>query len=731
MIAYNIVTAICFALLTAEVVYVIVSFCIKDRAARIAFLRSFKKGKCAFVYISAIPLYFIGNIYADTPKIIDSFFNAVGSIINLVVLKYDHNSINALMSANIFYEITVYYLFILVAINAVLFTLSLTGQRVWQFAQAVKARFTRRDKLIIFGFNQDNINIYNSDKTHNKTVVDKISSQDCTALYSQKINYVSSYNHSKYICGIFKEIVRKNKNYTVIINTLSDEKNLLLCRDFIKQLSDCTQEERKNIFCRLRVYVFGDPQFEAVYGEIVTGAYGCIHYINKYQKVAMAFIDNYPFTKFMDGTQIDYDTSLLKEGINVNVCMIGFGKTNRQIFLTSVANNQFLTSADGKVCLKPVNYFIFDKEKAENNKNLNHNYYRFKNECAELEQKAYLPFPEFPAREEYCRLDINDCLFYNKIRQTVTSGEKDANFVIIAFGTDLENIDMAQKLVEKRREWNAKFTIFVKSRALRKEQVFSEEENCYFIANENDEVFKLSEITGDSIFHMAQMRNEIYDLEYTITHDKATVVDNKLIEENRRAANEKWYCEKSQLERESSLYCCLSLKSKLHLMGLDYCPASDGGTALSEEEYLAIYAADDKPDTTTYSQTADGKKIVNYTLDFARSRRTTMAIHEHQRWNSFMISKGLIPSSKEQILNETTLKKGKIKHTNGKNYALRRHGNITTFDGLVEFRKIITERDNSNELENDVIKYDYQLLDDAWWLLNENGYKIIRKDDLI
>ena len=26
----------------------------------------------------------------------------------------------------------------------------------------------------------------------------------------------------------------------------------------------------------------------------------------------------------------------------------------------------------------------------------------------------------------------------------------------------------------------------------------------------------------------------------------------------------------------------------------------------------------------------------------------------------------------------------------------------------------------------DVIKYDYQLLDDAYWLLNSNGYKIIR-----
>ena len=729
MVAYNIVTAICFALLTAEVLYIVINLCIKDRASRIAFLRSFKKGKCAFVYISAIPLYFIGHLYAEQP-VLEAFFGAVNKIINLVVLKFENASVQSLMSTNLFFEITIYYCFVLITINAILFALSLTCQRLWQFVQSVKSRFTRKDKLVIFGYNSDNLNIYNSDKAHNKTVIDKISSQDCTSLYSQKISFISSTAYSKYISKIFKETERKNNNRTVIINTLDDEKNLSLCRIFVGQISKRSETDRKKIFSKLRVYVFGDPKYEAIYGEIMSNAYGCIHYINKYQKIAMAFIDCYPFTRFMDGTQIDFDSSLIKKNIDINVCMIGFGKTNRQIFLTSVANNQFLASVDGEPRLKPVNYYIFDKEKAENNKNLNHNYYRFKNECAQLNQADFLPFPELPAKEEYFRLDVNDNLFYNKIREVVSGGKNNANFIIIAFGTDLENIDMAQKLIEKRREWNVNFTIFVKVRAMHQEQIFPEKENCYFIANEKEEVFNLSEITGDNIFRMAQMRNEVYDLEYAITHTDNIIVDDNLIKENRRTAYEKWYCEKSQLERESSLYCCLSLKSKLHLMGLDYCRKEDDGAALTEDEYLQIYAKDDMPDTGTYSQTADGKKIVKYTLNFANSRRTIMAIHEHQRWNSFMISKGLIPSNKDQILNETTLKNGKVKHTNGKNYALRRHGNITTFEGLVEFRKMITERDRSDELENDVIKYDYQLLDDAWWLLNENGYKIIKKQSV-
>ena len=82
-----------------------------------------------------------------------------------------------------------------------------------------------------------------------------------------------------------------------------------------------------------------------------------------------------------------------------------------------------------------------------------------------------------------------------------------------------------------------------------------------------------------------------------------------------------------------------------------------------------------------------------------------------------------------QILNEKIVVKGKLKNSNGKNYAVRRHGNLTTFDGLVKFRQMISSRDGSSELENDVIKYDYQLLDDAYWLLSKNGYKIIKKGE--
>ena len=727
MLWKNIITVACLVVLAAEALAVVFALFTKKRAERIAFLRSFKKGKCSIIFITAIPLYVIGHIHGGE-NLLQAFFTSISEIIGLVVLKYDLDSLRALMDASTLYTVTVYVCFALVAINAVLFSLSLVGQRLWAFFQRVKMRVTAKERLYLFGNNANSQNLYKSDKKRAKIIVDTFADKDCDKLYAKKIAFA----HTDDLCVAAKRIADRCKENVsrriVVVHTGDEEKNVKICRAFIACIENATEREKENMFADMQVYVVGDSRYEAVYVDIVSHGYGCIHYVNKYQRIAMQFIEKYPFTQFMDDRHIDYDTALVKQGTDINVFMVGFGKTSQQIFLTSVANNQFLTAGtDGKPTLKQVHYHIFDRDEAENNKNLNHNYYRFQNECAKVDKDEYLPLPALPAKETYYHLDINDNEFYNRVRESVTRSEKDANFLIIAFGSDLENIDMAQKLVEKRREWGVEnLTIFVKVRTWRKKDTLIDDERCHFIACEKD-VYDIEDLLGDTISRMAKLRNEIYDLEYAITNENASV-DRAYIEKNRVAANRKWYLEKSQLERESSLYCCLSLRSKLHMMGLDYCEkGANGAPALTEEEYMAIYAKGDMPDTTAYEAGADGKKIVRYTLDFPASMRRNLAEHEHLRWNSFMISKGMVPSSKAQILEEKIIKNGKEKYSNGRNYAVRRHGNLTTFDGLVAFRQMVAARDGVDEAEKDVIKYDYQLLDDAYWLLGKTGYKIVKR----
>ena len=724
----KLITVSCLVILILELLFVIINVLCKKRAQRIAFLRSFKKGKCAIIYITAIPLYCLGHMHSGQ-GFLAAFFNAVNKIVSLVVLRYDIETIEGLMLIDPLYHFTIYFCFALVGVNALILTLSLTNQHIWEAIQAVKALTTRKDKLFIFGNNSENISIYKSDKSRNKVIIDDISNEESEKLYMRAISFVSSYSFKAQVSRIFRSTKKLNRECIIIVNTLDDEKNIAICREIIDKINEEPDEIKEHLFKNVKVYAFGNPRYQTIYDDIVKSGSGCIHYVNKYHKIAIDFIDKYPLSKFMDESQIDYKTSLVKDDVDINVLFIGFGKTAQQVFTTSVANNQFLKKGANDPELKAVKYFIFDKEDAENNKNLNHSYYRYRFECKSINPEDYLPLPSLPAEEIYHKLDVNDCNFYNEIRAAVTRNKNDANFIVIAFGSDLENLDMAQKLVEKRKEWGLEnLVIFVKVRVWHKEQTLLDDEGCYFIGNERDIVYNIDNIMSNDTFSMAQMRNEIYDLESTVTANPNITVDDALIQKNKEEANKNWHTKKSQMQRESSIYCCLSLRSKLNLMGLDYCKKkNDEDKGITEEEYLKIYAADDMPDFKTYNLKANGKPIVYYNLNFQSSRRRNMTIHEHLRWNSFMISKGTIPSSRDQIENEMIIDdKGNLVHSNGKNYELRRHGNLTTFEGLVEYRKIVAARDKTDEMKKDVIKYDYQLLDDAYWLLESNGYKIVK-----
>ena len=718
---YQVVTIICLAILFIELFSAIIYGGLQDRPKRVAFVRSFKKGKCTFIYLTTVPLYFIGHYYTMQDPF-EALFSAIPKTVNLVILHYDTTTIAPLMQANPLYRYTVYFAFALVAVNALLFTVSLTYQRIWCAIESWKALLTSKDKLYLLGYSEEFLSLYTSDTTHSKAIVDEFNDQQKHKMFLEKIVFIDTSSHRMFLERMFRRMKISDKTFTVIINTGSDESNMTLCRFVIDSIEK--EEDKEKFFGKLRVFVFGDPLYTSIYEDIVADGYGCIQYFNKHRKVAVDFVDKYPLAQFMDERHLDYDTSLVREGVDINVVMLGFGKTNHHIFMTSLANNQFLQEVDGKITLKPVSYHIFDGDGSVQDKNLNHSYYRFERELSDADPAAYLPLPSQPAEEIYYPMGVDHSDFYPVLRSILTKQPNDANFVIIDVGTDLENIDIAQKLVEKRGEWDlSNLTIFVKVSQFHRSQSTLSEAGCYLFGCEKEIVYDIDAILEDKMTQMAKMRNQIYDLEYTVTNSTDQVIDGAYIQAQKRKSERNWYLKKSQMERDSSIYCCLSLRSKLLLMGLDYVKENDPREAISATEYMKIYAGEDIPALLS-EETVDGKPILAYGLDFKTSRRKTMAIHEHERWNSFMISHGMIPSTLAQIEKETT---PEGKHTNGKNYAVRRHGNLTTFEGLETFRKMVAQRDGVSEASCDVIKYDYQILDDAHWLLTRLGYKIVKK----
>ena len=729
---YSIVSALCIVVLSAILIYTVLRIVRKKGAERTKAIRDFKMGQCAIVYLPAIPLYWMGLVHSGE-KLLPAFFQAINKVIALVVLSYDTGSVELLMRENPLYSVAIYFCFALVTANAMLFTISLLNQKVWLWMKNQSWKLPCPTKILILGNNEDNIKIYNSEKNAAKVLLDNISDEEGSELFFQKIQYVSTQKISdsaNRLISVFLGRINKtecrpakkaDEKMLVIINTHDEEKNIHCCQDIVagikNHFSASTKHKISKItqyYSRIQIYVFGDPAYEDIYNDLVESSHGMVRYVNKYRQIAIDFIDKYPLTAFMNERQLDTQSSTVNENVNLNVLMIGFGKANKQIFLTSVANNQFVTRSNGKIRSKLVNYHIFDSHTA-NNKNLNHNYYRYQNEMRNCSPDDYLPLPEMPSDETYYHLDINASEFYGNIRQIISANSDDLNYIIISFGTDLENIDLAQKILQKKKEWNVpNLYVFVKVRSGNDAFDVFARDDCYLIGNECECVYSIRAINDDKITRMAKMRNRIYALEYEMLNNPDAEYSEQKILQIYESADDDWYIKKTQFERESNIYACLSLRSKLHMMGLDYTEkgkAHEASESIDKQAYLDIYARDDLP-TILNDVKIDDKDIISYNTNYLDSRRNLLAVQEHYRWNAFMISKGFIPATKDEILNGAR---------NGKDYSIRKHGNLTTFEGLVEFRQMVARHRHESEQSKDVIRYDYQLMDDAFWLLTQNG----------
>ena len=173
--------------------------------------------------------------------------------------------------------------------------------------------------------------------------------------------------------------------------------------------------------------------------------------------------------------------------------------------------------------------------------------------------------------------------------------------------------------------------------------------------------------------------------------------------------------------RMSNLYNIIGLRLKLNLIGFDYVKHGDNNSAdyhkVSLEEFADRYCEGDLPrELSEEIGLIYSDKDTDEREDFTKEiTRKNLAVQEHYRWNGFMIMSGFIPGTIDQI------RQGKTK-----DYLLRYHTNITTWEGLFEFRKIRAKALGISEKEADVIRYDYQVMDGAWAYLNKNGYDIVR-----
>ena len=723
-----IVVCICLALMLLIVFSTIFKLATSSRAERLLTVQNFKKGKFAAIYVVAIPLFILGYMYNGSDFLL-AFVNAVKDSVDLVFLKLKYDGIKALMNDNALYYVAMYLCYFLTFLNAGTFTITIFWKKIVNKKLFFRAVHTSPTVYVIIGNNTNNKSMIRSFNEPNASIIYVVDadSKETDFAYVHEcalMPLASPMMLSTTIEKIFKK-VKTTKNINFIINTEDDRTNLLYASQVDKLLSTFGGESPLNI--KASVFCSSNDETNFISYEEKTG--GRIRYVSKYRLVAYDFVDKYPLTEFMDDEYIDYDNAVLRDDVDVNVAMIGFGKSSRQLFLTMVACNEFVTKDnDGNIQPKIVDYFAYDKDLVSQSKNFNHTFNRYANMYDELAKNddAYFGLPFYTANlhdDKGYELDINDEKFYKQLRSNLvaTNGRKAYNYIIVNFGSDLENIDMAEKLYRKTLEWNIDhYThIFVKVRddLLTKEVLDNTTNHFITFGNEGTLVYNIDKIFNERNEMMAKYKHINY-------YAQNKNIDLSTAKEDGMHV---WYNSYDQVRRDSNTYACLSMRHKLNMLGYDICEQQlvNGDHTKSAEQlraeldFINEYTRDD---AIVYKDgiTIDGRSLISYNIASLKddSIRHTYAVEEHYRWNAYEISAGIIPATIDDSLDEEKAKY--LKDT-------RQHANLSTYDGLIKYRNTKSDRLGITKDEADVIKYDYQIMDDAVWWLNKFHYSLVNK----
>lgn len=742
------------------VVAVLRLFFIGTRIEKLEYLKNYKKGQFALIYVIAIPLYFIGLLHVRAAgselSVAECFFASVDASFDLLKLSFGMDTLSPYMQANKFYLAVVMICYIETLLNVLFFTASFVFIRFKNFCGKFRAALSR-DLCVVIGKNSNNVTMLESlrrggNKKTRGVMYAKPDPGERDELYLKRVVY-STFHCDLDFAGELEKKLRRafgfayrhgltmNKNVTVVINTEDDTLNLLytellfrLLQTRVKIKTAARVHDGDNVYVPrtldevpvdskrgcVTVYTFCRAENRTAFREFVAGSKGHINMTDRYERCALDFTEKYPLTRFMTDKQIDYDTGLVRD-VPINVCFIGFGGVNRELFSKLISDSQFYTRKGGKLVHKKVAFHAFDKNEAYLDKNLNQTYFRYslefyKNSIAGKPKKdtesVYLPLPDYPA-DDWCnpdsnrnapnenghfhKVDINSYMFYERLRSVVCAGDGAFNYIIVAFGEDLENIDLAKKIMARLSMWGADDGTYVFAKVLHK-SLANRNDIKFRVFGSLENVYDLNKIVSDPVRDMAYYKSFDY---------AAGEVSHEV---RREEAVRKWMSSSIE-QRNGNYYAVLNLRTKLNLLGFDYMPASCTESDATREFLIKYY------DVAAESDVRCKRLHVNADTYTDGSLRTDMAIQEHQRWNAYNICCGVVPADIESIKN------GGGKDMND----MLIHYNLTTFEGLEMFAKLKNPAAPDKE---EVRKYDYKILDLADFLLRDTGNKIVKKADL-
>ena len=646
-----------------------------------------------------IPLFFVNFVIygycffaAGFDDVLYKFNETWQLAVKACLLQFDFDIVQPFIENDVMFHIDVIGSYILSLITVIYVFLALTGRYISNFIRCKKILFSKKEKVVIVGFNNDAASFLKTIQNKNILIwVTPDEKQLIKSLLSKKKLHIimSHFTHNS-----FKKF--KNSPTTFISFLKNNEDMLKLIEGYLKA-------KGKNFNLHVSIENRHDNTFKNAFSE------KNVNFFNKYSLVAKKFISDYPLTSQLPDQAFDEETASIKSDHTINVFLFGYGSTNRNLLYDMIIDNQLPCVIDGKFAHKKINYYAFDKDEITD-KLYNFNYTRFKH--ADLDTKKFFPLPDEPCNLEFLKYNISSLEFKQKLEEIFdkTPKTKTHNFVIVSAGDDLENIDNTLHIYKFFNEHGLTNTKFFTRIRLSAHSHMLDSTSKIVPFGEFD-ILNYDTIIGEDLNKLSVDRNFKQYL-----HNEEVAEQLQAINAIRSVRGQTEELNKLKLslwnrvnifDREFNSYNSINIRTKLNLLRLD----TVGSSPISNKEYFELY------DNLNEIEYKDRIKQYNYPYPSSLSKRNSLAFQEQLHTNAYLVCQGYLPLEKSQVLNKNRAKFFNYNHEERKGIKL------TTFDGLDEIiearrewvkneMKTAYDKEELQNLENvDLKKSLYQVMD--------------------
>ena len=626
-------------------------------------------------------IYHLGYVYAGNNLTGLSFFECMTAALKAFKLEVVKSYLEPLMNDNLFFKIDVYIAIPIAGLTHISGFLGFFKTGIINMFKVLKKSHSKSVD-IVFG-NMETCVQYA--KNYKDTVVwvdprfNKLTQEDRKKLYEQGITFIYRVLNA-FRLKTFNLFAR---NHVHIICFEKSNERLSDIYGLIDKLSNSKKYP-------YQFYVQSDGEYLSFIDEQLSKHCEKVKNVTAssfdiYELMSRRFASKHNLAKYLPREFIENGT--VKDEYNINVVMLGFGKTSYSLLKSIILNNQFVTIKNNKFETKPINFYLYDKEKDALSRPLLTYFEMYKSSGLNELNKVELPCVIFRDR-----LNVK-CDYKEDFLKRFISKENEFTYYFICTRDDIENAAIADSLsrvVDLNRSVIF-YNVDSKKSELQFEEKTVKEKHIIPIGYKNA-VLSHELITNDELWYLSNLHNENYN------HSK-NEVDISL-------------ASKPVIERLSNAYAAINYEFKLNMLGYGF--DISGQESVNEEEFMRVYDPQNK------------RVNIRYNDYFEINTRTAIAYQEHLRWSIFYLIHGYRPMPFSEIRFDT--EKNRIIH---KNIHDKKHACLVDYyelDNLIKYEySLLPETFNGHKKcidDVDSYKFDYQSIDNIYRSLSNLKYHI-------